>query len=56
MRFRASRDSDSRLASPEESNDDAAYADAPVGLEEFSSEDGSLGWDADGWEHFSEAR
>jgi hypothetical protein len=40
----------------EEGDDDAAYADAPVGLEEFSSEDESLGWDADGWEEFSAAR
>ena len=40
----------------EEDDDDAAYADALVGTEEFSSEDEALGWDADGWEEFSAAR
>ena len=40
----------------EEGGDDAAYADAPVGAEEFSSEDESLAWDAEGWEEFSATR
>ena len=40
----------------EEGDDDTAYADAPVSLDEFSSEDESLGWDAEGWEEFSAAR
>lgn len=40
----------------EEGDDDAAYADAPVGPEEFSSEDESLAWDAEGWEEFSATR
>ena len=40
----------------EEGDDDAAYADAAVGAEEFSSEDEALGWDADGWAEFSAAR
>lgn len=38
---------------PEEGDDDAAYADAPIGPKEFSSEDESLGWDAERWEEFS---
>jgi hypothetical protein len=40
----------------EEGDDDAAYANAPIGPEEFSSEDESLSWDAAGWEEFSVAR
>jgi len=40
----------------EEGGDAAAYADAPVGTDEFSSEDEALAWDADGWEEFSAAR
>jgi hypothetical protein len=40
----------------EEGGDDAAYADAPVGAEEFWSEDESLAWNAEGWEEFGAAR
>ncbi len=40
----------------EDGEDYAAYADAPVGPDEFSSEHESLSWDADGWEEFSAAR
>jgi hypothetical protein len=30
----------------------AAYAAVPPGADEFSSDEDSLGWDAEGWEHF----
>jgi hypothetical protein len=40
----------------EDGDDDAAYADAPVGPEEFSSQDDLLSWDAEGWDEFSAAR
>jgi hypothetical protein len=40
----------------EEGRDDAAYADAPIVTEDFSSEDEPLAWDADGWEEFSAPR
>ena len=40
----------------EDGDDGVAYADATVGLEEFSSEDESLAWDAEGWEEFSAPR
>jgi hypothetical protein len=40
----------------EDGDDETVYADAPTGPEEFSSEDESLAWDAEGWEEFSAAR
>jgi hypothetical protein len=40
----------------EEGSAEAAYAEAPVGTDEFSSDEESLAWDADGWEEFSAAR
>jgi len=30
----------------------AAYTAAPPGTDEFSSDEDSLGWDAEGWESF----
>jgi hypothetical protein len=36
--------------------DHVALANAPIGAEEFSSEDESLAWNAEGWEEFSAAR
>lgn len=40
----------------EDSDDEAVYAEAPTGPEEFSREDEQLAWDAEGWEEFSAAR
>jgi hypothetical protein len=40
----------------EEGGAEAAYAQAPVGADEFSSDEEPLAWDADGWEEFSAAR
>jgi hypothetical protein len=40
----------------EDSDDEAVYADAPAGPDEFSSDDELLSWDAEGWEEFSAAR
>jgi hypothetical protein len=40
----------------EDGDDTVAYADAPVGPDEFSSEDEPLSWDAEGWDEFSAAR
>jgi hypothetical protein len=40
----------------EEGGAEAAYAQAPVGADEFSSDEEPLAWDADGWKEFSAAR
>jgi hypothetical protein len=40
----------------EEGGAEAAYAQAPAGTDEFSSDEETLAWDADGWEEFSAAR
>ena len=35
-------------------NDAAAYAAQPPAPDEFSSDDGALAWEGDGWEEFYE--
>jgi hypothetical protein len=40
----------------EDGSDATAYANEPVGADEFSSDDESLTWDADGWDEFSASR